>query len=172
MNRALFSKPAAAQPTDPWAAAAKYGPVKLASVDFRDAQQSIIATRMRTQDMIPVLRQMDDFGYECIEMWGGATFDSCVRYLKEDPWDRIRTFKQYVTRTPLRMLLRGQNLLGYTPYPDDVVEHFVAAAKAGIDIFLIFDGLNDIRNCKVAAAAALKGGTCGGQHPVYRKPCA
>lgn len=144
---------------DLWADAAKFGPVKLASVDFRDGQQSLIATRMRTEDMVPVLTQMDDFGYECIEMWGGATFDSCIRYLGEDPWERIRTFKKHVTKTPLRMLLRGQNLLGYTPYADDVVDMFVtAAASAGMDIFLIFDGLNDIRNCAVAAKAALRAG--------------
>jgi pyruvate carboxylase subunit B len=109
--------------------------------------------------MVPVLPQMDEFGYECIEMWGGATFDSCIRYLNEDPWERIKVFKQYVKKTPLRMLLRGQNLLGYTHYPDDIVERFVTlAAKIGIDIFLIFDGLNDIRNCEAAARAALKAG--------------
>ena len=142
-----------------WAGTEKFGPVKLASCDFRDGQQSLIATRMRTEDMVPVLQQMDDFGFECIEMWGGATFDSCVRFLREDPWDRIRVFKQYVKKTPLRMLLRGQNLLGYTPYPDDVVDRFVTkAAEVGIDIFLIFDGLNDIRNCERAAKAALKAG--------------
>ena len=142
-----------------WAGTEKFGPVKLASCDFRDGQQSLIATRMRTEDMIPVLQQMDDFGFECIEMWGGATFDSCVRFLREDPWERIRVFKQYCKKTPLRMLLRGQNLLGYTPYPDDVVDRFVTkAAEAGIDIFLIFDGLNDIRNCERAAKAALKAG--------------
>ena len=137
----------------------KQNPIQLSSCDFRDGQQSLIATRMRTEDMVPILREMDSFGFACIEMWGGATFDTCIRYLKEDPWDRIRTFKQYVQKTPLRMLLRGQNLLGYTPYPDDVVERFVtASAKAGIDIFLIFDGLNDIRNCEAAARAALKAG--------------
>lgn len=142
-----------------WAAAAKYGPVKLATVDFRDGQQSMIATRMRTEDMIPILEQMDNFGFSAMEMWGGATFDSCIRFLQEDPWERVRTFKEHVKRTPLRMLLRGQNLLGYTPYPDDVVERFVtAAAKAGIDIFLIFDGLNDVRNCEAAAKAALAAG--------------
>ncbi len=136
-----------------------YGPIKLSSCDFRDGQQSVIATRMRTEDMIPILPQMDDFGFSCIEMWGGATFDACVRFLKEDPWERLRVFKQYCKKTPLRMLLRGQNLLGYTPYPDDVVERFVtAAARNGIDIFLIFDGLNDIRNCACAAKAALKAG--------------
>ncbi len=142
-----------------WAAAAKYGPVKLATVDFRDGQQSMIATRMRTEDMIPILEQMDNFGFSAMEMWGGATFDSCIRFLQEDPWERVRTFKEHVKKTPLRMLLRGQNLLGYTPYPDDVVERFVtAAAKAGIDIFLIFDGLNDVRNCEAAAKAALAAG--------------
>jgi len=109
--------------------------------------------------MVPILEKMDNIGFECIEMWGGATFDSCIRYLKEDPWDRVRTFKKHVKKTPIRMLLRGQNLLGYTPYPDDVVEKFVtAAASAGIDIFLIFDGLNDIRNCETAARAAIKAG--------------
>ena len=134
-------------------------PVRLASVDLRDGQQACIATRMRTEDMLPVLKAMDNFGFDCIEMWGGATFDACIRYLQEDPWDRLRIFKQHCTKTPLRMLLRGQNLLGYTPYADDVVEHFVtAAARAGIDIFLIFDGLNDIRNCKTAAKAALAAG--------------
>ncbi|MGE5678457.1 MAG: pyruvate carboxylase subunit B [Pseudomonadota bacterium] len=147
------------QPYEVWNPSDGHGPIKLASCDFRDGQQSLIATRMRTEDMVPILARMDEIGFECIEMWGGATFDSCLRYLKEDPWDRIRTFKQYVKKTPLRMLLRGQNLLGYTPYPDDVVERFVtAAASAGMDIFLIFDGLNDIRNCEAAAKAAIKAG--------------
>jgi len=141
-----------------WSAVEKR-PVKLSSCDFRDGQQALIATRMRTEDMVPILSQMDDFGFECIEMWGGATFDSCIRYLNEDPWDRISTFKQYVKKTPLRMLLRGQNLLGYTPYPDDVVDRFVTvAAEAGIDIFLIFDGLNDIRNCEISAKSAIRAG--------------
>ena len=144
---------------DPWGEAAQYGPVKLASCDFRDGQQSLIATRMRTEDMLPILPAMDDFGFECIEMWGGATFDACVRFLQEDPWERLRAMKAVCKKTPLRMLLRGQNLLGYTPYPDDIVERFVTkAAEDGIDIFLIFDGLNDIRNCAAAAQAALKAG--------------
>ena len=145
--------------SDPWARAAKYGPVKLASCDFRDGQQSLIATRMRTEDMLPILPAMDDFGFECIEMWGGATFDSCDRFLREDPWERLKAIKAVCRKTPLRMLLRGQNLLGYTPYPDDIVERFVVkAAEDGIDIFLIFDGLNDIRNCAAAAQAALAAG--------------
>lgn len=155
----FFKKQSQLKIPNTWEGTEKYGPVKLASCDFRDGQQSAMATRMRTEDMIPVMKQMDDFGFECIEMWGGATFDACVRFLNEDPWDRARIFKQYCTKTPLRMLLRGQNLLGYTPYPDDVVERFVTkSAEAGIDIFLIFDGLNDIRNCETAAKAALAAG--------------
>lgn len=114
-------------------------PLKLSSCDLRDGQQSLIATRMRTEEMLPILEALDDFGFSCIEMWGGATFDACIRYLDEDPWERIRILKRHIEKTPVRMLLRGQNLLGYTPYPDDIVRRFVAcAAKAGIDIFLVF----------------------------------
>lgn len=155
-----FRKAAPAAPVDQtWAGTEKFGPVKLSSCDLRDGQQSIIATRMRTEEMLPILPQLDDFGFACLEVWGGATFDACIRFLHEDPWERLRLIKQYCRKTPLRMLLRGQNLLGYTPYPDDVVEKFVAkAAETGIDIFLIFDGLNDIRNCACAAKAALKAG--------------
>lgn len=131
--------------------------VQLSSCDFRDGQQSLLATRMKTEDMVPIMEAMDDVGFACLEMWGGATFDACIRYLGEDPWERIRVFKQHCRKTPLRMLLRGQNLLGYAPYPDDVVERFVtAAAGNGIDIFLIFDGLNDIRNCRKAAETAIR----------------
>ena len=144
----FWNKAKTAERPGTWDGTEKYGPVKLASVDFRDGQQSVIATRMRTEDMLPILEQMDNFGYESIEMWGGATFDSCIRYLNEDPWERLKAFKRVCKKTPLRMLLRGQNLLGYTPYPDDVVEKFVTkAAEDGMDVFLIFDGLNDIRNC-------------------------
>ena len=155
----FFKREKQSTAADAWSAAAKYGPVRLASCDFRDGQQSLIATRMRTEDMVPILSEMDAFGFECIEMWGGATFDSCIRFLREDPWERLRIFKQCCKKTPLRMLLRGQNLLGYTPYPDDIVERFVTkTAENGMDIFLIFDGLNDIRNCEAAAKAALKAG--------------
>ena len=155
----FWKKAKTADTPETWEGTEKYGPVKLASVDFRDGQQSVIATRMRTEDMLPILEQMDDFGYECIEMWGGATFDSCIRYLNEDPWERLKAFKRVCKKTPLRMLLRGQNLLGYTPYPDDVVERFVTkTAEDGMDIFLILDGLKDIRNCACAAKAALKAG--------------
>ena len=134
-------------------------PVRLASVDLRDGQQACIATRMKTEEMLPVLPELDAFGFDCLEVWGGATFDACIRFVGDDPWERLRTIKQLCLKTPLRMLLRGQNLLGYSHYPDDIVEHFVtAAARSGIDIFLIFDGLNDIRNCQAAAKAALKAG--------------
>lgn len=134
-------------------------PVRLASVDLRDGQQACMATRMTTADMLPVMKAFDDFGFDCLEVWGGATFDACIRFIGEDPWERLRIFKQHCPKTPLRMLLRGQNLLGYTPYADDVVDAFVTcAAKNGIDIFLIFDGLNDIRNVARAAKAAL---ACG-----------
>lgn len=134
-------------------------PLKFNSVEFRDGQQSILATRVTTQDMLPFLTKMDNIGYDSMEMWGGATFDVCVRYLQEDPWERLRTFKKYVPNTPLKMVLRGQNLVGYKAYPDDIVEHFVAAAaNAGIDVFLIFDALQDLRNCETAFAAVKKAG--------------
>lgn len=134
-------------------------PLKFNSVDFRDGQQSIFATRMTAEDMIPLLTRMDQVGYDSMEMWGGATFDVMVRFLKEDPWDRIRTFKKYVKKTPLKMVLRGQNLVGYHAYPDDVVQTFVAkSAEAGIDVFLIFDALQDLRNCQVAFDAVKKAG--------------
>lgn len=134
-------------------------PVKFNSVEFRDGQQSLFATRMTTSDMLPLLTAMDQIGYDSMEMWGGATFDVAVRFLKEDPWERIRQFKQYVTHTPLKMVLRGQNLVGYKAYPDDIVEKFIEkAAQAGIDIFLIFDALQDLRNCETAFRAVKKAG--------------
>ena len=126
---------------------------------LRDAHQSLWATRMRTEDMIPVLEKIDQVGYHSLEMWGGATFDVCIRYLNEDPWDRIRTIKKYVKRTPLQMLLRGQNLVGYANYPDDVAMAFVdKAAETGIDIFRVFDALNDVRNLEVPMQAVKKTG--------------
>lgn len=134
-------------------------PVRLTSVDLRDGQQACIATRMKTEDMLPIIKDLDDFGFDSLEVWGGATFDACIRFIQEDPWERLRILKRYCKKTPLRMLLRGQNLLGYKHYPDDIVRHFVAqSAKNGVDIFLIFDGLNDIRNCETAAEAALTAG--------------
>ena len=101
------------------------GKVKITETVLRDAHQSLIATRMRTEDMLPILEKMDNIGYHSLEAWGGATFDSCIRFLNEDPWDRLRKIKQVVKKTPLQMLLRGQNLLGYKHYADDVVEYFV-----------------------------------------------
>lgn len=134
-------------------------PLKFNSVDFRDGQQSLFATRMTTADMVPLLERMDRIGYDSMEMWGGATFDVAVRFLKEDPWDRVREFKKHVKNTPLKMVLRAQNLVGYKAYPDDIVEKFVEhAAAAGIDIFLIFDALQDLRNCESAFRAVKKAG--------------
>ncbi|MGI5858935.1 MAG: oxaloacetate decarboxylase subunit alpha [Tepidanaerobacteraceae bacterium] len=118
---------------------------------LRDAHQSLIATRMKIDEMLPIAEKLDQIGYYSLEMWGGATFDSCIRFLNEDPWDRLRKIKQKVKNTPLQMLLRGQNLLGYHHYADDVVEMFVKkSVENGIDIIRIFDALNDIRNLKKA----------------------
>ncbi len=134
-------------------------PVRISSVELRDGQQSLLATRVKTADMLTVAEKMDKVGYCCAEMWGGATFDSCIRFLQEDPWERVREIKRRMPNTPLRMLLRGQNVLGYKQYPDDVVELFVEkAAAAGIDIFLVFDGLHDLRNCETAIRAVKKTG--------------
>lgn len=138
---------------------ASHTPVKFNSVEFRDGQQSILATRVTTEDMIPLLKRMDEVGFDSMEMWGGATFDVCVRYLQDDPWNRVRTFKHFMKNTPLKMVLRGQNLVGYHAYPDDIVEKFVeCAANAGIDVFLIFDALQDLRNCETAFNAVKKAG--------------
>ena len=118
---------------------------------LRDAHQSLIATRMKTDEMLPIAEKLDKVGYHSLEMWGGATFDSCIRFLNEDPWERLRKIKERVKNTPLQMLLRGQNLLGYHHYADDVVELFVKkSVENGIDIIRIFDALNDIRNLKKA----------------------
>ncbi|WP_276487824.1 sodium-extruding oxaloacetate decarboxylase subunit alpha [Ectopseudomonas mendocina] len=121
---------------------------------LRDAHQSLLATRMRTEDMLPICDKLDRVGYWSLEVWGGATFDSCVRFLKEDPWERLRKLKAALPSTRLQMLLRGQNLLGYRHYSDDVVKAFVAkAAVNGIDVFRIFDAMNDVRNLRVAIEA-------------------
>jgi len=121
---------------------------------LRDAHQSLIATRMRTEDMLPICEQLDKIGYWSLEVWGGATFDSCVRFLKEDPWQRLQDLKTALPNTPLQMLLRGQNLLGYRHYSDDVVHAFVErAADNGMDIFRIFDALNDTRNLRASIEA-------------------
>ncbi len=124
---------------------------------LRDAHQSLIATRMTTDEMIPIVTELDEVGYHSLEAWGGATFDSCMRFLNEDPWERLRKFKNAAKKTPLQMLFRGQNILGYRHYADDVVEYFVQKSVAnGIDILRIFDALNDIRNFQTAIKAAKK----------------
>jgi len=124
---------------------------------LRDAHQSLAATRMTTEEMIPVLEDMDKVGYYSLEAWGGATFDSCLRFLHEDPWVRLRTIRDHVKNTKLQMLFRGQNMLGYRHYADDVVEYFVQKSLAnGIDIIRIFDALNDARNLETAIKAAIK----------------
>ena len=133
--------------------------VKFTETVLRDANQSLIATRMAFDEFEPILSELDNAGYYSLECWGGATFDSCLRYLNEDPWERLRKIKKACPKTPLQMLLRGQNLLGYKHYPDDVVRMFVRkSVENGIDIIRIFDALNDIRNIEVAVDETLK---CG-----------
>jgi oxaloacetate decarboxylase alpha subunit len=128
-------------------------PVRLCDTILRDAHQSLLATRMRTDDMLPIAPKLDQVGYASVEMWGGATFDSAMRFLNEDPWDRIRRLKRAMPNTPFQMLLRGQNVVGYKHYPDDVLERFVVKAREnGIDVFRIFDAVNDVRNMEKAMA--------------------
>jgi pyruvate carboxylase subunit B len=141
---------------------------------LRDGHQSLIATRMRTRDMLPVAERLDAIGYRSLEVWGGATFDVALRFLRESPWERLDQLKRRMPRTPLQMLLRGQNLVGYRHYPDDVVRKFVQqAADRGIDIFRVFDALNDPRNMEVAidavkrAGARAQGTICYTQSPVH-----
>jgi oxaloacetate decarboxylase alpha subunit len=134
-------------------------PLKLTELVLRDAHQSLLATRFRTEDMLPIADKLDAVGFWSLESWGGATFDACIRYLGEDPWERLRQFKAAMPKTPHQMLLRGQNLLGYRHYADDVVEAFVdRAATTGIDVFRIFDALNDVRNLETAVRATIKSG--------------
>ena len=132
-------------------------PVEITETILRDAHQSLIATRMTTEQMLPIVDKMDKVGYHSVECWGGATFDASLRFLKEDPWERLRKFRDGFKNTKLQMLFRGQNILGYRPYADDVVEYFVQKSAAnGIDIIRIFDCLNDLRNLKTAVKAANK----------------
>jgi pyruvate carboxylase subunit B len=134
-------------------------PIHITDVILRDAHQSLIATRLRTEDMLPICGKLDRVGYWSLEVWGGATFDACVRFLKEDPWERLRQLRKALPNTRLQMLLRGQNLLGYRHYSDDVVRAFVGlAARNGIDVFRIFDALNDVRNLRVAIEAVKSAG--------------
>jgi pyruvate carboxylase subunit B len=133
--------------------------VHVTDLILRDAHQSLIATRMRTADMLPICPKLDEVGFWSLETWGGATFDACIRFLKEDPWERLRKLKKALPRTPIQMLLRGQNLLGYRHYSDDVVRAFVAkAAENGVDVFRIFDAMNDLRNIEVSVQAVIKAG--------------
>ncbi len=144
---------------------------------LRDAHQSLIATRMKTEDMIPLARTIDKVGFFSVEAWGGATFDVSIRYLAEDPWDRVRMLKEELKHTPIQMLLRGQNLVGYRHYPDDVVDRFVTHAySVGVDIFRVFDALNDIRNMRESmkmvkeVGAHLQGSICYTTSPVNSIP--
>lgn len=128
---------------------------KITETVLRDAHQSLLATRMRTRDMIPIIEELDKVGYFSLEAWGGATFDTCIRYLNEDPWLRLRQIKEKARKTPIQMLLRGQNLVGYKHYPDDIVTKFVEKSyENGIDVFRIFDALNDIRNMEKSIKVA------------------
>jgi pyruvate/oxaloacetate carboxyltransferase len=134
--------------------------VKITELALRDAHQSLLATRMRTEDMLPIAPMMDEIGYWSVEMWGGATFDTCLRFLKEDPWERITLLKKEMPNTPFQMLLRGQNIVGYKHYSDDILEKFVEKAyERGIEVFRIFDALNDTRNMQTAMRTAKR---CGG----------
>ncbi|MHB1932371.1 MAG: pyruvate carboxylase subunit B, partial [Thermoplasmata archaeon] len=148
--------------------------VEITETVLRDGHQSLIATRMRTRDMLPAAERLDSVGYRSLEVWGGATFDVCLRFLHEDPWERLRTLKRAMPNTPLQMLLRGQNLVGYRHYADDMVRAFVQeAARQGIDIFRVFDALNDPGNMAVALAEVKRAGAraqatiCYTQSPVH-----
>ena len=133
--------------------------IEIMDTVLRDAHQCLLATRMRTEDMLPIAGKLDQVGFWSLETWGGATFDACLRYLKECPWERLRKLRAAMPKTRFQMLLRGQNVLGYKNYPDDIVQAFVArAAVNGIDVFRIFDAMNDLRNMKTAIDAALKSG--------------
>jgi pyruvate carboxylase subunit B len=133
--------------------------LNITDTTLRDAHQSLAATRMRTEDMLDLAREMEKAGFWSVEAWGGATFDTGIRYLNDDPWERLKSLKEIFTRTPIQMLLRGQNLVGYRHYPDDVVDKFVAAAaRNGVGVFRIFDALNDIRNMKRAMEAVINEG--------------
>ncbi|MBF0093873.1 MAG: methylmalonyl-CoA carboxytransferase subunit 5S [Alphaproteobacteria bacterium] len=151
--------------------------VEITDVILRDAHQSLLATRMAMEDMVPVCKDLDDAGYWSLEVWGGATFDACIRFLNEDPWERLRMFRKLLPKTKLQMLLRGQNLLGYRHYEDGVVERFVnKAVENGMDVFRVFDALNDLRNLKVPMAAVKKAGghaqgtICYTVSPVHKIP--
>lgn len=132
-------------------------PIKIMDTTLRDGQQSLIATRMKLEEFLPILEKMDKVGFHAMEVWGGATFDSCLRFLKEDPWERLRIIRKAAPNTKLQMLFRGQNILGYKQYPDDLVEAFVEKTLSnGIDIMRVFDALNDVRNLQTSVKAIQK----------------
>jgi oxaloacetate decarboxylase (Na+ extruding) subunit alpha len=134
-------------------------PIKITETALRDGHQSLIATRLKTEEILPILEKMDSAGYYALEVWGGATFDACLRFLNEDPWERLREIRKRVKKTKLQMLLRGQNLLGYKHYPDDVVEAFIKkSVENGIDIIRVFDALNDARNLETSIKAIKEAG--------------
>src|SRR4051812_39106185 len=133
--------------------------IEVTELALRDGHQSLLATRMALEDMVAACEDIDQAGYWSVECWGGATYDSCIRFLNEDPWERLSTFRKLMPNTRLQMLLRGQNLLGYRHYEDSVVERFVMkAAENGMDVFRVFDALNDVRNLKAALDAVKKAG--------------
>ena len=141
---------------------------------LRDAHQSLMATRMALEDMVPACEDLDNAGYWSVECWGGATFDSCIRFLNEDPWERLRTFRKLMPNTRLQMLLRGQNLLGYRHYEDTVVDRFVEkAAENGMDVFRVFDALNDVRNLRRARSRPCDDRqACAGDYLLHHQPAA
>src|SRR5438067_9165208 len=132
------------------------GKIEVMETVLRDAHQCLVATRMRTEDMLPIAAQLDDIGYWALETWGGATFDAALRYLKESPWERLRKLRSAMPKTRFQMLLRGQNIVGYRNYPDDIVQAFIQrAAGGGIDVFFFFDAMNDLRKMMTGIEAAL-----------------
>ena len=148
--------------------------IRVTETALRDAHQSLIATRMTTEEMLPVLDKLDKIGYYSLECWGGATYDSCLRFLNEDPWDRLRTIREHCPNTKLQMLFRGQNMLGYRHYADDCVEYLVQRSIAnGIDIIRIFDALNDIKNRKPCKGyqSRCSGASASAPHPLHIRSC-
>ena len=148
--------------------------ILITDTTLRDAHQSLIATRMRTEDMVPIAEQLDKVGFFSLEVWGGATFDACIRFLNEDPWERLQVLRSKIKNTRLQMLLRGQNLVGYRHYADDVLKEFIRlTVKNGIDIFRVFDALNDMRNMEMAIKVAkdykahVQGTLCYTTSPVH-----
>ena len=147
-------------------------PLGITDVVLRDASQSLLATRVRLDDMLPIAEKLDQAGFWSLESWGGATFDACIRYLGEDPWERIRELHRAMPRTPQQMLLRGQNILGYRNYADDVVTKFVErAADNGVEVFRVFDAMNDMRNMETALRAVKQvGETRSGRNFLHGQP--